>query len=87
MKILVQLGRITTANNRGKYDLPILITNEYHWSQQYLNRFDQLNTNIDIPLVFDYLHKVCLSIGLPCEFNRGKITSINNHKIRYISSI
>jgi hypothetical protein len=87
MKILVQLGCITTANNSGKYDIGIPITEEYHWSQLYLNKFDQLNTNIDIPLVFNYLHKICLDMGFSCEFNRGRITSINSHKIKYSSSM
>jgi uncharacterized C2H2 Zn-finger protein len=87
MKILIQLGYITTVNNNGKFSISVPIIEDYHWSQQYLNRFDQLSINIGIPLIFNYLHKICLSMGLSCEFDRKKIISINAHKIRYSRSM
>lgn len=86
-KVLIELKYISTANNNGKCGINIPVSSDYHWTRLYLNRVDQLTANVDIPLVFNNLHKICLDKGFQCGFDKRKIASINSLKVLHISSL
>jgi hypothetical protein len=87
-KIFIELKYISTNNNDGKYNIHIPVPDygKYHWTLQFFNRFDQLITGVNILLLFNNLHKICLDQDLQCEFSKNKIVSINTHKVRHIIS-
>lgn len=86
-KILIELKYISSDDD-GKYviRIPAPNYNKYHWTLQFLNRFDQLIMDIHISLIFNNLHKMCLDKGLQCEFDKNRVISINSLKVRHITS-
>ena len=85
-KVLIKLKYISTFNSEGKFTISISWSDDYHWTSQFLNRFDQINMGIDIMLIYNDLHNACLYKNLQCEFGKRKIISINSHKILHINS-
>lgn len=84
-KILINSGHVSN-NNIGKLGIQIAPYNynKYHWTLQFLNRFDQLVSKTIVHAIHNRLHKTCINIGYICELDKNKIKSINSKKIYHI---
>jgi hypothetical protein len=87
-KILIESKYISTITNPGKTHMriPIPNYNKYHWALPFLNRFDQLIMYTNIMLLYSNLHKLCLDNNLQCDFEKGKLTSVNFLKVKHITA-
>lgn len=86
-KVLIDEGYISNVNNTGKFGIEIAPYDygKYHWTLQFLHKFDQLIFSTAIMVIRNRLHKICIDMGFSCEFNKmGKLISINSYKVRHV---
>lgn len=86
-QVLINEGYVSSNNTTGKFGITIAPYDyaKYHWTLQFLNRFDQLISNVNISVVHDRLHKICIDMGFICEFGEKNILiSINSKRVRCV---
>lgn len=97
ISILIKGGYISDMDYKGgKHSISLAPPDypEWHWSLQFINKFDFLNSNINIDIetiffnkYFNNFFRECTKKKIQCELDKNNtITTLNSHKVRLIKN-